>query len=67
VTGSIFRLGVERIRQPAHQGQLHDATLRLQQFYAAQHSPELILPATASGQHLLEDERTIAYLVFIPT
>ena len=51
----VFRLCEHSVRQPAHQQILVEAALRLQEFYAAQHTAELILPAASSRQQLLQD------------
>ena len=67
MAGALFGRHEERVGQPACHRRLVEAGFRLQELHAVQHTAELVLPAAARREQLLENERAVAHGEFIPT
>ena len=67
MAGALFGCHEERVGQPARHRSLVEARFRLQELHTMQHTAELVLPAAARREQLLENERAVAHGEFIPT
>ncbi len=63
----VFGLGEDAVGQPAHQGLLVEARLRLQQFHTVQQSAKLVLPSASCGEELFQHQGAPAYLALVPS
>ena len=66
MAGALFGRHEERVGQPARHRRLVEAGFSLQELHAVQHAAELVLPAAARGEQLLENERAVAHGEFVP-
>ena len=66
VAGAVFGLDKQVVGQPAHEGLLNEARLRLQELDALEYAAILVLPTAARGEQLLEGKGAAAHLVLVP-